>query len=161
MSLDVQAYLKQQVEAWETLGARVPPIGNFVLKYGRPYAAQPLPKNVRPMKPKECFSNAQRLVFRKTSLVYVEGYALRPGLFPIHHGWAVDSEGNVVDPTWREPETCRYFGVPFKRRYCAERMVTLGWIGSLLDCHQDRFALVREEIDVKTAIWVKGELANE
>lgn len=58
---------------------------------------------------KECFRNAYRKAIDHPELTYVEGYATVNGL-PVHHAWLLDPDGNVQDPTWREPtdRTCGY-----------------------------------------------------
>jgi hypothetical protein len=68
---------------------------------------------------KNCFSNAYQLAFAFDDLIYCEGLAFS-GLIPVHHAWCVDSDGNVVDATWREErfrelpvEQWEYVGVPF------------------------------------------------
>lgn len=67
-----------------------------------------------------CFKNAFRLALGFDDLIYCEGLAFS-GIIPAHHAWCVDSDGNVVDPTWREDrfqsipvEQWEYVGVPFE-----------------------------------------------
>jgi len=87
-----------------------------VAAVGSPCWSQPLPRPYRPMPPKQCFTNAARLVGRYPKLTYVEGFAVRESIgFPMHHAWAVDADRNVIDPTWNAPEDCAYWGVPFDR----------------------------------------------
>ncbi len=74
------------------------------------------------MKMKECFKNATEIVISgygyKHKLTYVEGFAvsgkmLEIGLvFPVQHAWAVDTDGNVYDPTFEQPEHGVYIGLP-------------------------------------------------
>lgn len=59
---------------------------------------------------KECFRNAYRWAIKwDPELTYCEGYATGTG-FPVHHAWLIDPDGNVQDPTWREPHdrACGY-----------------------------------------------------
>jgi hypothetical protein len=74
---------------------------DFVLRHGEVWTPQPLPSAYSPGVPKRCFLNAALLVAGSEGLRYVEGYAVSDGVgLPIHHAWAVDAEGRVVDPTW-------------------------------------------------------------
>lgn len=87
----------------------------FCLKYGVAFEGAPLPDRIDRGIPKECFRNAALLVTSfKRKLIYCEGWGATPRVrIPIHHAWAVDAQGRVIDPTWDDPETCVYFGVPF------------------------------------------------
>jgi hypothetical protein len=49
---------------------------------------------------KACFSNCQQVVAFQDGFEYYEGYALTPGLIPVHHAWLM-YKGVVVDVTWR------------------------------------------------------------
>jgi hypothetical protein len=64
----------------------------------------------------QCFWNAQELVLSDPErFTYCEGYALRAtgtGA-PVHHAWAVDEAGRVVDTTWARDASCA--GDPFAR----------------------------------------------
>ena len=62
-----------------------------------------------------CFKNAFNLLTVRDDLTYVEGYAF--WFLPVLHAWCVDAAGNVVDPTWDDPQDRRYFGVPFDRDF--------------------------------------------
>lgn len=83
--------------------------------------------------PRQCFSNALTSVMAgehgnewAKGLVYVEGWAQPEGLFPVHHAWLVDREGNVYDPTWDFHREVVYLGVPFKYDFVAEEAVKRG-----------------------------------
>lgn len=49
----------------------------------------------------------------------------------IHHAWAVDEEGNVVDPTLEDPEMCAYFGVKIETSVLWTELLRLGFYGIL------------------------------
>ncbi len=83
----------------------------FVLCHGQFYTPGPRPSSIKKETNRQCFKNAADLVFRHPELTYVEGWGFN--MIPIHHAWCVTSEGKVVDPTWKEPESCIYFGVAF------------------------------------------------
>jgi hypothetical protein len=87
----------------------------FVLHRGREGKAAKLRRGVKRGTKKACFSNATNLVLQTPGLVYVEGYAITPLLpgYLVHHAWAEDAEGNVIDNTLDKPAKCEYFGVPF------------------------------------------------
>lgn len=75
----------------------------YVLERGTWWEWKPLPPAIRMMTPKYCFDNTYKLVKQRRSLGlrYVEGFAVcRNSIMPIHHAWAVDMEGIVVDATW-------------------------------------------------------------
>lgn len=58
-----------------------------------------------------CQANCQRLVLKKRSLTYVEGYAMAQNVsLPLHHAWLLDTDGHVIDPTWDTPGSC-YLGI--------------------------------------------------
>jgi hypothetical protein len=112
---DLRAQLQAHSAVLTKLHPRAGLLERTVAAAGSPCWAQPLPPRYPTMVPKQCFVNAARLVGRFRTLTYVEGYAYREGLFPMHHAWAVDADRSVVDPTWRDPELCAYWGVPFDR----------------------------------------------
>lgn len=85
----------------------------WVLKNGQEFASAELTAEERKIVSKAagrknfplgyCFQNAQKLVLsdKTETLVYCEGFALKAGLIPLHHGW-VSINGKVVDVTWRD-----------------------------------------------------------
>ena len=88
----------------------------IVLKHGKFYTPQPLPKGYKRAKSKECFKNAYELSQRE-GLTYVEGYAVPDFIdLPIHHAWVVDKAGNVIDNTWKTPGSV-YFGISFDNEF--------------------------------------------
>lgn len=77
--------------------------------------------------PHHCFENASKHVIQNNSrldvmggpsakLTYVEGYVNVAGV-PIHHAWAVNTRGQVIDPTIKPGPIRGYFGVPFTDAY--------------------------------------------
>ena len=69
--------------------------------------------------PKYCFANAYQLAKDSAgTLQYAEGVALAPYTLTVHrHAWCIDTELNVVDPTWHgelsSPPGAAYFGLVF------------------------------------------------
>jgi hypothetical protein len=100
----------------------------FIARVGITCAAQPLPRGYRRAPPKRCFENAATLVRRRPdTLRYCEGYVSRPDVpLLIHHGWAIDAENRVIDPTLPDPADCAYVGLPLRfAEYQAETWQTL------------------------------------
>lgn len=90
----------------------------FILDNGFTFNASALPNEYEHRTQKECFKNCTHLMIEDSSLIYCEGFA--HNIIPVHHAWCVDQDGNVVDPTWKEPENCIYHGVPFKYDFVME-----------------------------------------
>jgi len=89
----------------------------YVAAYGQRFKSQPLPADVERGREKECYKNASLLVMERSDLTYVEGFGktARTGDLAFLHAWAVDNDGNVIDPTWTDPEKNEYFGVKYDR----------------------------------------------
>lgn len=114
----------------------------FVIEHGRPWTPQQLPDEFQPMPEKECFYNASHLVAGAEGLTYCEGFALGSGVAidVVHHAWAADSEGRVIDVTWPEPGAA-YRGVAFPLEFIADALVN--GTGSLLNDWERDFPLLR------------------
>lgn len=108
--MTIKDRIEQDVRVWCQLG--VPALlQRFLLATGRTFHPQALPSRYRRMQMKKCFENAMRLVKRSNGkLRYAEGYATSKLGLLIHHAWAVDADDRVIDPTWRDPADCEYFG---------------------------------------------------
>jgi len=89
----------------------------YVAAYGEEFKGIPLPDDVERGTIKECYKNASLLVMMRPDLTYVEGFAksARTGDLSFLHAWAVDKQGNVIDPTWPTPDKNQYFGVKYDR----------------------------------------------
>jgi hypothetical protein len=111
----LRADLRAESDNWARLGHPGPRLMlETVLHAGVDCVAQKLPARYKRGWPKMCFANAAKLARRsRGKLTYVEGYAIHSDLgLHMHHAWTIDSEGRVVDPTWADPETGVYVGVP-------------------------------------------------
>lgn len=86
------------------------PLERFILEYGTDYQGAKRPKGVRKHANKQCFKNATHLHL-SSEMPYVEGFAIHERLIPMFHAWCINSNGEVVDPTWRWPERSVYRGV--------------------------------------------------
>lgn len=104
-----------------------------LLKDGKFYSPQPLPKRYAYGEMKQCFANAARLALATPDLTYCEGVAL--AIIPTHHAWCIDTKGRVVDPTWRtrendahthNPGEMAYLGIAFEDLRNVTRMLTQG-----------------------------------
>ena len=97
-------------------------VEDLLLRHGSFWTPRALPARYRKRPVRQCFHNTGDLVRRSKALRYVEGYAAKLSLgIPMHHAWAVDGEGRVVDTTWDNPEGAVYFGVAFPREQLAEQ----------------------------------------
>lgn len=105
----------------------------YVAAYGQHWTAAKLPSNVEHGTPKECYKNASLLVMMRDDLSFVEGFAKtgKIGDLVFAHAWAVDRAGNVIDPTWSEPENAHYFGVKYERKAYLRHMVKTRFFGVL------------------------------
>ena len=105
MSVELRSYL-------EAGAARCNPRAAVVLRHGRewgPFLPRPKAFGRRYRTSKNCFGNARRAALEFPAFTYVEGYA-RNGVVVFEHGWLVDAEGHVIDPTLNQPHAA-YFGV--------------------------------------------------
>jgi hypothetical protein len=110
---------------------------DFLLKHGRFFTPKALPKVYRAEKRGSCYLNAQSLGMDLADLTYVEGRGLDIVGFDYDHGWCVDSEGGVIDPTWtgrRGRTLCKaYFGVPLAESYFVKVIATTGWHDKIIN----------------------------
>lgn len=107
------------------IGDRIPAEHNVyrrILRDGRFFSPQPLPKRYAYGEVGYCFDNAAHLALSDENLTYCEGIAI--GVIPTLHAWCVDPKGRVIDPTWRtrandpdperhNPGEMAYLGVTF------------------------------------------------
>lgn len=128
----------------------------FLLKLGRSWAAQRLPRGVARGPQRQCYENAGRLALQQPGFTYVEGYAYPSGLIPVAHAWCVDERGYVVDNTLAEPGSTVYFGVAFSRALLIEVVTTTkhwGLFGDYLTAEM----LDRYLDDVMAGAWPVGD----
>ena len=108
-------------------------MASFYLRNGRRFGLDPKSAPGSHGVPNACYANAAALAERCQDLRYCEGFALRPGLVPVHHAWCIDIKGVVVDPTWRHVAGTDYFGVVFRRDYLTRALAENGRAGILVD----------------------------
>jgi hypothetical protein len=103
--------------------------------------------------PRACFHNSMNLASGRRRLRYVEGYAYIEKIvgFPIHHAWNLDSDGRLVDTTWRNTGVL-YFGVEFSTSR-AKAIISPGE-ATVLDNWRDGHSLFRQP-------WAGEDFARE
>lgn len=106
-STDVAPNCAQYLQQMAGLGILV---GDFYLQLGIARAGSALPGDLTLGAPRQCYDNAGNLALER-GWAYCEGFAMRPGLFPMHHAWCLDAVGAVVDPTWPYDPANEYLGV--------------------------------------------------
>ena len=132
----------------------------WLLNNGQLFRWQPLPA-LYPRGPLgQCYNNAHQLVRKyPKDLYYTEGYGLVGGVTPLAHAWAVDAQGNVVDPTWEDGTD--YFGVVFSFDYLKRVTYSGRRCTALIDNWRDRWPL----IDGRHTDWMprsyKAPVSNE
>lgn len=85
---------------------------SIVLELGQGWTAKARPAGMRKLRDGYCYGNAWKIMNNVSGLRYVEGYAMTPfSLLPVQHGWCVNDQDEVVDPTWKEAEHSAYYGV--------------------------------------------------
>lgn len=120
------ASLHQFMGRWQDLrdfhermgsGIKVPKtIDETLLEVGRPFTARSLldDKDVRP-ESRECYWNAWQLFLRQPGLHYCEGMVVLEGFgMPVLHGWCIDEEDRVWDPSVSQHRGAVYHGAQFE-----------------------------------------------
>lgn len=78
---------------------------------------------------RECYLNAWQLRGRlkhQSALSYCEGIVFVEGMFmPVWHGWLVDEEGAVVDPSVDQVQPFAYLGHAFERTFAHRAWIEL------------------------------------
>ena len=138
-------FLKQIVDFMpERKSLKYKSIEHFVLENGKAYG-EPIsfPPGIKRGVAKECFKNAFDLfsLHHKEEWKYVEGYAFSIAI-PMLHAWVVNSEGQVIDPTWRDGKD--YYGVEFPYQYLVRTMMRTKYYG-VLDAWKIGFPLLTGE----------------
>jgi hypothetical protein len=148
---DLEEYLRKVqivVEQCGKLeGAVYKSMYDLLLREGKQYPYRPLPETVPRGQPRQCFANAQELALLGEGYTYCEGFAI--GVIPTHHGWCIDEEGYVVDPTWEDGT--EYWGVAFDREFVSRAVVAREMWGSLLDDLKYGWLIMKGEISWEDA----------
>lgn len=101
---------------------------------------------------RQCYYNAAKLALAfPEDLKYCEGYA--SSIIPTSHAWCTTKKGEVVDPTWRTQGKIdksylhEYLGVEFSFQFLSAHYCYAPNFGSLLDCWDLRWYLMKEPFD--------------
>lgn len=122
-----------------TGGKMHPTLHELVAQKGTAYRPQPLPADKEHLRGPVggCYKNVTDVVLGfdghtpEPGLTYVEGYALSAQIpLPIHHAWAVDGDGNVLELTWPEPGA-EYLGIPMSKETLFKAAAETGVYGVL------------------------------
>jgi hypothetical protein len=94
-----------------------------------------LPENKVQALSQECYYNAWALMVDRADLFYCEGYLYVDSCpLPVLHGWCVDADGHVHDPSVPQDSRRMYYGVTFARQFASmqwDRLRSRGLIGIL------------------------------
>lgn len=124
----VQTYL----EAITSLAPAMPTSEALVLKYGKPFTglAGLLPKGMTRGQMGRCFDNCAIRALR-SGLTYCEGFAIPKDvpIMPIYHGWLIDENGTIIDPTWQGG--IDYYGIEFDLAFVIAFMQETEYCGIL------------------------------
>lgn len=144
---------------------------DFVLAHGEFFTPRATPAKYGGMKPAACFANNLILVSAFPELTYVEGIVWAPPALradtgmpvgrprPVHHAWAVDPDGLLVEVTYRSTarailnvrNTHAYLGVRFVDGHLVKRHV---WDNdqTVLDDPRSRYRLLRRPFDASAQV---------
>jgi hypothetical protein len=103
---------------------------------------------------RHCFENSLNYALANFA-TYCEGYVLGPGGFPIHHAWALDADGKVIETTlravcWIDDTAERveavpdYFGIAFDMLWLAGHITRVGGHFTILDDWRQDYAMLDE-----------------
>ena len=98
-------------------------IYDFLLKNGSGWRADP-DSDPKTASGAGSFRQAGLIALLVHRWTYAEGFACRPGSFPVPHAWLVDAEGELADPSWRSTKGTEYFGVPVKPEFLGRQLLT-------------------------------------
>lgn len=131
-------------------------VGPFYLNLGHDFQPRPLPADVLAGEAKACYANAGRLALERDDLQYCEGFAMKKGLFPVHHAWCTTAQGHVVDPTWEHTLSMEYRGVVLNKPYLRNTVERNGVWGVLAEMLPDAQTLEQFEQYLHPA-WMPEE----
>lgn len=85
-------------------------------------------------------------MLRYPELSYCEGFAISNEVaFVIAHAWLVDTQSQVIDPTWNENYVDpTYFGVVFTREFVGKVALKTKQYGILDNYYVDKYQILQE-----------------
>lgn len=125
---DVQKALTDYLAMWETFRAQFGhnTLDLWIGEHGTPIPDNrlTLPESLVHAASNQCYFNAWRYKSRrpKQDLTYCEGL-VRLADVPISvlHGWLMDSEGHIIDPSVEQYRPVAYYGMGFDDAFARER----------------------------------------
>lgn len=100
-----------------------------ILEIGRPMLKRHLlDERLVNAESKQCYDNAWTMKNRrrKQRLRYCEGYvALENIMIPVHHGWLLNDEDEVVDPSVYQNKTAVYYGIEYADEFAKKAWALL------------------------------------
>ena len=99
----------------------------------------------------QCYMNTFHLA-EGSKFIYCEGMAM--GIIPTMHGWCVDADGLVYDPTWKD-DCLAYFGVRLRLDYVMKTIFKKQTYG-VLDNWESNWPILRDD-PMKWKFLVEGE----
>jgi len=133
---------------------------DFIAQHGVGWLGPiPLPRGLRYLAPKQCFTNAFRLYRRHPTLYqYVEGVVFIPDMpIDFHHAWVVRRrDGRLIDQTlfptrYRQDQVpWTYLGVPFEWEVINPAYAISELQGGFLDDWRSGFPLLQAPYDPAT-----------
>jgi hypothetical protein len=143
---EIEKYLKQitdfhkQNRKNKPLGLKYWCVEDYILQNG--YFMGSYSISSKPIYPKgkmkECFRNTHLLSYTQ-GLQYVEGYAM--GVIPVYHAWNLDSDGNIIDTTWKDGS--EYYGIVLNFKLVEETVNRRGCYG-VIDNYQEGWPLLKQ-----------------
>lgn len=104
--------MPDQVKFQEEEGRRFFDLYDLVLTLGEEFVGAPRPDWCEQMSMQQCYANCDELTWDAENLTYCEGWGWKKGiLLPVCHAWLVNQDGEVIDPTWDDPEDAVYIGL--------------------------------------------------
>lgn len=126
---EIDAGLLAYLDTVKSMANGRPSLTGLVRDKGALWTPARRPKGVRKMPNGGCFQHAFSLAHQNPDLIYVEGFA--DHIAPTLHAWCVTRAGVVVDPTWKDPTICAYYGIPFKFRWLLPKIIEQEYYGVL------------------------------
>ena len=134
--------------------------GGFYLAFGQAFKPSCLPREINIGEAKQCYANAGKLALANPSLVYCEGFAVSKGLFPLHHAWCIDCNGNVIDPTWPRGSGQEFFGLALQSEFLHLYLARVG-VWGIFSEHIPLEFLTRHPLEYLHPSWTPSRKKME
>jgi GNAT superfamily N-acetyltransferase len=147
-------YQRKNAEGRNIPGVKYGGTADFLMHEGKEFDIPDKPPQVKLMIPRECYSNATKMMLRNPGKYnYAEGYYASSHLpMPIDHAWLVEKKtGMVVDPTLGWQPTARYFGVAYPKQFVVTKMLENEYYGIHSDGNMMNDVVMGKDKDYKYA----------